>query len=241
MKHSTKIREVRSKWYKSMDSAVSVDEESNKIFGYLAGFGNVDSDGDLIIKGAFSKSIDERGPESSTARKIAFLYMHDMKIPVGKFTKLQEKDQGLYYEANLDLVPFVTDTVKPQLKSGTLNQHSIGFNYVYDKMQYDEEKDCFVCKEIDLFEGSIVTLGANENTPFGGFKSYFDKSEHYNELAFKANRLLQKMGNPESEFELRSIIQSYQSLLSSAADEITAFKKQPTKFDMDYVINNFKL
>lgn len=236
-----KIKQQRSVWYKSFSAATSVDEDSNKVSGYLAAFNNIDSDRDILIKGAFAKSITERGPGSATARKIAFLYMHDMKIPVGRFTKLEEMELGLYYEGELDLIPFAQETIKPQLKSGTLNQHSIGYNYIYDKLSYDEAQDAFIVKEVNLFEGSIVTLGANENTPFGGFKNYLDHTDDYQEMALTADRILKKMGNYEAELELRTIIQKYQSLLDYAAEEVTAMKSKPKVADYKYMIDNFKL
>ena len=66
--------------YKSYGGGVQVD--SRKVSGYLASLGNKDSDGDVIVKGAFSKSLNERGVSSTTARKIAFLYQHDMTKPI---------------------------------------------------------------------------------------------------------------------------------------------------------------
>ena len=41
---------------------------------YLSKFNTIDSDNDMIIKGAFEKSIKERGPKSSSNRNIAFQF-----------------------------------------------------------------------------------------------------------------------------------------------------------------------
>jgi uncharacterized protein len=157
--------------YKALpEQKYSVLEDSRTVSGYLSIFNVVDSDGDLIVKGAFAKSISERGPDSSTNRKIAFLWQHDMTQPLGKMTVLKEDNTGLYFEAKLDDIPEADRALK-QLLSGTINQFSIGYSYVWDKMEYDEALDAFVCKEINLFEGSVVTLGANEYTFFDGMKS----------------------------------------------------------------------
>jgi hypothetical protein len=51
-----------------------------------------------------------------------------------------------------------------QTRSGTINQFSIGFGYVWDKVEYDEELDAFVLKEVNLYEGSVVTIGSDQNT-----------------------------------------------------------------------------
>ena len=158
-------------WKDFTVKAAQFDEATNTITGYLSVFGIKDSDGDILIKGCFSKSLTERGPGSMTARKIAFLWMHDMEDPIGRFTSLQEDDYGLKFSAQLDAGVENADRCKIQLKSGTLNQFSIGFQYIWDKMEYDEIMDAYIVKEVDLFEGSVVTLAANEYASFTGFKS----------------------------------------------------------------------
>lgn len=236
------LKPTRSVYYKSVSATwTAEDVDSNKVFGYLAAFGNKDSDRDIIHKGAFLKSINERGPKSTTARKMAFLYAHKMDTPIGRFTHLEEKGNGLYYEAELDDIPFVRETIKPQMKSKTLNNHSIGYNYVWDKIEYNEKSDEFNVYELDTYEGSVLALGSNENTPVGGFKNYFESTDDYREMAHRADRLLKRMGSYESEMELRTILQKYQSLCDAAAEEITAMRKQPKSFDYKALARDFKL
>ena len=157
--------------FKSFTGDFKVSKDSRTVSGYLAAFGNIDGDGDMLIKGCFAKSISDRGPASSTARKIAYLYHHDMSRPLGRFTELKEDDKGLYFEAELDNIQLANETLE-QYISGTLNQHSIGFRYVWDKCEADQigGQMVLICRELQLFEGSVVTLGANENTPFLGLK-----------------------------------------------------------------------
>jgi HK97 family phage prohead protease len=139
------------------------DEATRTIKGYLAVFGNVDLQGEKLVKGCFAKSIAERGPNSTSKYKILMLWQHDFCDPIGQFTKLVEDDYGLYFEAVLDAVPNGDRTLL-QIKSGTLNQFSIGYDYVWDKVEYDETDDSLVLLEVMLFEGSVVTLGANMET-----------------------------------------------------------------------------
>lgn len=234
----------RSIYYKDFPGVMNIKVEDSTgeeiATGYLNAFGNKDSHKDIVHKGAFAKSIAERGPESNTPRKIAFLYAHKMDVPVGRFTKLVEMDAGLYYEGKLDAIPFVEHTIKPQMKSGTLNNHSIGYNYVWEKGMYDEDKDEYHWKELETFEGSVLTMGSNEMTPFLGFKD-FQSLDAINDLADKANVILRTIGDYKKEFELRDILQKYQSLLEHAAEEITAWNKKPKKADLKYIAENFKL
>ena len=128
---------------------VNYDSESRTISGYAAVFGNKDKAGDILIKGCFSKSIQDRGPESAANDKIIVLWMHDMNEPIGRLTVLYEDDKGLYFEAPIDDVPRGNQAIK-QLESGTLNQFSIGYQYVWENCEYDAEKDAFMVKEVKL-------------------------------------------------------------------------------------------
>ena len=171
METQTITRAVTPVWYKTLNrKAIDVNEQSRKVCGMLAAFGNIDDGRDMLLKGCFAKSITEHGPGSDSDRKIAFLWAHDSKDPIGRFTKLEETEEGLYFEAELDDVPSGNRALK-QYASGTLNQHSIGFNYAWDKIEYVNEGDFFLVKEVKLYEGSVVPFGMNENTPFMGFKS----------------------------------------------------------------------
>lgn len=154
----------------TVKEASVVDEDKHVIEVKFASFGNVDSDGDLLVKGCFSKSINDRGPESSTNRKIAFLWQHDMRDPIGKIMKIEEREDGAYATVQLSDFDAVPNAKRAyyQLQEGTLNQFSFGFNYIWDKMEYDEEKDAFIIMEVKLYEISVVTMGANEETEYIG-------------------------------------------------------------------------
>ncbi len=134
------------------------------VCGYLCTWGNRNHHGEIIIKGACAKSISERGPNSQSKYKIAFLWQHHQDDPLALFAYLEEDEYGLYFEtAPLDDVPNADRCLK-QIKSGTLNQFSMGFDYVYDRIEYDETTDSLVLLEIILFEGSVVTIASDGNT-----------------------------------------------------------------------------
>lgn len=147
----------------------------------FAGFGNKDSDDDILIKGCMSKSIQEHGAQSSSNRKIAFLWQHDMKDPIGKSLLEEEREDGAYGRvkmSNFDAVPN-SKRAFTQMEEGVLNQFSIGYWYVWDKLDYDEKLEAFIVKEIGLYEYSVVTAGANEQTQYDGiFQSTEDMKSY---------------------------------------------------------------
>lgn len=224
--------------YKSLGGEVEVNDRV--VSGYLASFGTKDSDSDIILKGAFTKSLNERGVGSTTARKIAYLYQHDMTKPIGRFTTLVEDEKGLYFEATLDNIPLANDVLE-QYKSGTLNQHSIGFRYIMDKVEFSKDQDAFIVKELDLFEGSVVTMGANENTPFVGLKSESVESEV--EQLRRETELALKHIPFEEQYKIRQLISKHISLIETEPIKVTHVVEEPNAKSLDWtkIINNIKI
>jgi phage head maturation protease len=53
------------KQFKGINGAIikDLDTKQGIVTGYYSVFGNIDSDGDMIMPGAFLKTISENGPE----------------------------------------------------------------------------------------------------------------------------------------------------------------------------------
>ena len=197
--------------------------EGRTVCGYLAVFGNKDSDCDILIKGCFAKSLTERGVGSPAGNKIAHLWQHQMCEPLGKYITLKEDDFGLYFEAVYDDIELANRALT-QIKSGTLNKFSIGYTYVWDKMEYDEVRDAFICKELNLYEGSVVTLAANDMTYVTGVKSE-QKAEMVESLKEDMDMALVGVKS-HKQFEIRQI---FSKLMALATVEPVDSQKEKIK------------
>ena len=145
-----------------------LDIRERKVAVYLSKFDSLDSDFDIIRKGAFTKSLQERGVDSSSNRKIAFLRHHDWEKQIGKFLELKEDDYGLFAVGQLGRSTMGEDALR-DYEDGIIKEHSIGFQYIKDKMNFVEDKSMksggfHEIKELKLYEGSAVTFGSNEFT-----------------------------------------------------------------------------
>ena len=215
---------TRPIYFKSITADVVIDDTGRVGKMYFAGYGNKDAYGDILLKGCCAKSIQEHGPDSTSPQKIALLWQHDAKNPLGRPLVMKEDDTGLYVEFALDPIP-EADRALIQLKSGTINQGSIGFQYVWDKVEYDELKDAWVVGEIKLFEVSLVTIGANENTPFIGFKAA-DLLAANQQVTGELEKALTKLTYVQ-QIELRQLISKSMALATMEPGEPTP-KGKPT-------------
>jgi uncharacterized protein len=147
--------------YKSISAQIKdVDEAKGIVTGYFSAFGNIDSDNDMIMPGAFTKTLSEN------SRRIKHLWQHDVRYPLSKPSVLKEDSFGLYFESEISKTSYGKDVLQ-LYKDGVVDEHSIGFRTVRrtKKDSYSE------INETLLYEGSTVTFGANPNTPFTGMKS----------------------------------------------------------------------
>lgn len=135
--------------------------------GYGSIFNNVDAGGDMVMPGAFKRTLREWKKRGKLPKMLlqhgGFIGPAEDGIPVGQYTKMEEDDKGLYLEGWL----FALDTQKGKyihegMKSGELDGLSIG--YVAKKVQYatSPEEPRRKLLDVDLSEVSIVTFGMNK-------------------------------------------------------------------------------
>ena len=154
------------------------DTKQGIVTGYFAMFGNKDLDGDIIDRGAFSKSIQERGPGGK--QLIKYLLDHDKTKVVAKVKLLQEDEKGLYYEGKIGSHNAGQDFLK-MVESELINQHSFGYRVIKD--EYDPLMKATRFKEVYLYEGSAMQfLGANPETSIIGLKSFEDALDYFDRL-----------------------------------------------------------
>lgn len=142
-------------------SVSDVDLKNRVVTGYLSSFDNVDHSGDIIVKGAYTKTLKERRNE------IVFLNQHRWEQPHGKFAVLQEDQKGLYFESEPLIKTSYSEDALKLYDAGIMTDHSVGFVTITKETKGQNR----ILKELKLYEGSNVTIGDNPNTPFTGFKS----------------------------------------------------------------------
>lgn len=220
---------------KSLDYRIKLDEE-RMVRGYLAVFNEADDRGTAPIKGAFAKSLNERGPKSNAKQKILFLWYHKMDQPIGQFIELEEDNYGLRFAAVVDDIP-EGERVLRQIRSGTINQFSYGFLPVWDKMEYDEEKDIVRMLEVDLWEGSAVTYGSQKQT--FAIRSKEQLTAQIEDVQDELEEFISNMPRAK-QMEFRQLLTRYKSLMEVEPDSIkeTLKKDEPTGH---LVVGNYKL
>ena len=133
------------------------DEEEKGVFsGYGSIFGNKDLGNDVMVQGAFAKSIASKG-----AKGVKLLYQHDAKEPIGVFDEIIEDRKGLRVKGRLAMGTQKGREVYELMKMGAIDGLSIGYRVSPKGADYDERGKKRMLKEVDLMEISAVTFPMN--------------------------------------------------------------------------------
>ena len=132
-----------------------VDLKKGIVCGYLNRYGVIDNEGDIIKAGAGKKTVNERGVNG--ANLVKHLWNHDTNQPIAKYNVLEERESGVYFEAQFSKTQTAQDRLI-QIDEGIITTNSFGFTIVNSTY----EGDTRVISEYKLWEGSSVSIAAND-------------------------------------------------------------------------------
>lgn len=202
------------------------DDKGNlTISGYGAVFGNVDSYGDIIEKGAFVKTLSERNG------RIAFCYQHDIWNPIGKILSIYEDEYGLKLNV---MISAAEDDIQTKIREGILKEMSIGYRTMNSKSEVRDGVDVNVLTEIKLIEVSLVTVAANPLAVIEKMKS--EEQKDYIDKEF--DRLLSIVRNPEINFEIDKLKSIVSSVTHIKTDTIPAIESESQEKTIESKSNN---
>lgn len=119
--------------------------------GYASLFGVADSGGDIVMAGAFARSLAKRAPAG-----VKMLWQHDAAQPIGVWTSILEDAKGLKVAGRLDLSVARAREALSLISSGAVDGLSIGFRT--KRATTDKISGLRRLQEVDLWEISIVTF-----------------------------------------------------------------------------------
>jgi HK97 family phage prohead protease len=175
-------------------------------------FGNVDSYGDRVVKGAFADTLAEW---EASGDPIPVYWSHRMDDPdfnIGHVLEAKETDEGLWVKAQIDLEGPKAQQVYRLLKGRRVTQ----FSFAYDIEAYtivksaDDADSVWELTKLKLYEVGPTPIGANQETELLSVKS---AAHHADRIAaeVKAGRVI----SAKNESELRTAHESIGRVLAS--------------------------
>lgn len=158
-----------------------------EFIGYGSIFKNVDHGGDIVVPGAFKKSLAKHKSENSLP---AMFWMHDPARVAGKWLDMSEDANGLVVKgvlADTDL----GNEIHTLLKMDAVRGLSIG--YSTRDQDYDKSGNRLI-KQADLWEVSVVSLPMNPLAQVAHVKSRLSAAGEYVPTAREFESILRDVG-----------------------------------------------
>ena len=175
-----------SQQYKALQGQFNIDEALGVVECFVAGIGNKDSVGDIIVPGAFNESLKRRKPR--------VVWGHNWNEPIGKVLDMYEvpaSDPRLPMKMRAAGIGGLYAKVQFNLKSergkqafadvaffGEEQEWSIGYKTL--DADFDPKRQANVLKKVELYEASPVLHGANQLTGTISIKSVEGQNENEN-------------------------------------------------------------
>jgi hypothetical protein len=146
-------------------------DDSGTFTGYGSTFGDMDYGRDVVVAGAFSKSLESYAQKG---RKIPMLWQHNMQQPIGVYSEIREDEKGLFLVGEINMGVTQGRECHALMKQGALTGLSIGYSTVRD--EWDDRAMVRKLLQVDLYEVSPVTFPMNDNGRIETVKSLADLS-----------------------------------------------------------------
>ncbi|MGE8013236.1 HK97 family phage prohead protease [Bacillus mycoides] len=159
-----KTKETRTFDITKLSTRDATEEQPSKITGYAAVFNSKTTIGgwfdEVIEPGAFARSLSENGD-------IRALFNHNWDNVLGRTKsgtlRLEEDEKGLKFEIELPNTSVGRDLAE-SMSRGDINQCSFGFWITEENWDYSVEPALRTIKEVELYEVSVVSIPAYDDT-----------------------------------------------------------------------------
>ena len=154
--------------------------------GHGSVFGNEDFGGDVVMRGAFKKTLAQHKKANSLPQ---MFWMHDPSRVCGKWLDMCEDEHGLKVKGVLADTPLGNE-IRTLLKMDAVRGLSIGFS-IADQEWKDDVR---LIKEADLWEVSVVSLPMNPLAQVAHAKSQLSERGEYVPTSREFERTLRDVG-----------------------------------------------
>jgi HK97 family phage prohead protease len=212
-----------------MGEIADIDEKMGIVKGYGSYFGNKDSDGDVIAKGAYQKTIKENG------ERVRYLWQHKMDKPIGKIKEMYEDDKGLMFVAEIPKTTLGNDALE-LMKAGIVTENSVGILPIQKQMKDDYRE----ITEVKLYEISAVTLAANDQAKILDVKGKMDIENEFKRFDALAKLIRKGKISDEMGYAIEAEILKLKSFFidfTKPTDEVTLPKKDDAIEVFSYLSN----
>ncbi len=137
--------------FSRLGEALAVDGGC-RVEGYASLFGVTDQGGDVVMPGAYAKSLARLKAEG---RQVKLLWQHDPAQPIGVWDEIREDGKGLWVRGRILMDVEKGREAAALIGAGAIDGLSIGYRTVVAEK---DAKGRRLLREVELWEVSLVTF-----------------------------------------------------------------------------------
>lgn len=134
-------------------------------------FGNRDSYGDVVVKGAFADTLAEWKASGDPIPVIWNHMAHDPDYHLGEVLDAEEREDGLWVKGRLDLDEPKARKVYRLLKGRRVTQFSFAYDVIDGQFVKSDGVESYELRKMKLHEVGPTLLGVNQETQLLAVKS----------------------------------------------------------------------
>ena len=142
--------------------------------GYASLFGVADQGGDIVLRGAYAKSLARL---AAKGERVRMLWQHDPAQPIGVWDEVREDGRGLWVKGRILADVAQGREAAALLAAGAIDGLSIGYRTVKSER---DGKGRRLLSELELWEVSLVTFPMLREARVSGAKA---EAGHWREMA----------------------------------------------------------
>lgn len=127
-------------------------------------FGNVDSYGDKVMPGAFADTLAEWKASGDPIPVLWSHMSHDPDYHIGEVLEAEERDEGLWVKARIDLDEPKSRKVYKLLKGRRVTQFSFAYDVLDGAMAKSDGEHVYELRKLKLYEVGPCLIGVNQQT-----------------------------------------------------------------------------
>jgi len=176
--------------------------------GYASTFGNKDLGDDIVMPGAFTKTLQENP-------QVPILWGHSPREVIGVNQMASEDSKGLYVEGQLAMDVQRAREAHSLMKMNAVKGLSIGYDPVV--IDWSREKEGIrILREVKLYEYSLTPFPMNEQATVTGVKGLADLDELLHEAVVRGKRFQGDL-SAETKALIEEAIQTLSALRAAKA------------------------
>jgi HK97 family phage prohead protease len=146
--------------------------QSGQFTAYASVFGNKDSYGDVVVKGAFTDTLAEWKASGDPIPVIWSHMSHDPDYHIGVVVEAAEDDNGLLFTGQLDMDEPKAAKIYRLLKGRRVKNMSFAYDVVDGGFVTKDEESAYELRTLKLYEVGPCLVGVNQDTELLAVKAH---------------------------------------------------------------------